>query len=335
MPYQESQNTMTVIKCKMCGGSLSIDENTPIGICAYCGTYQTLPNSDQTEQTISQPKATSLFQLFQSTVDTSKNNIFNGLKPPPDPTLSSLSQRGAMALEDGCFDQAYTFFERALDLQPTEGFAHFGKFLAKNQVRSIEAFKTSVINYEDDIDFQRAQQFADSKLATILIAALEINSKNRKEQELLEKEQAERVAAQKRYKELCAQLEKELQEELIAAKADIVSRNNSELELIRKKIEVAKFEAQKEKVALQQEIAKLEREQRSLGFFNSHKKKDLDSAIATCKQRINDQDELIAQLRKKNEPVVKAILKKQNEELRQCEADVRAKYSFPDPPQIS
>lgn len=34
---------MAVFKCKMCGGSLEINENATVGVCEYCGTTQTLP----------------------------------------------------------------------------------------------------------------------------------------------------------------------------------------------------------------------------------------------------------------------------------------------------
>ena len=35
---------MAVFKCKICGGSLSINENDRIATCDYCGTKQTLRN---------------------------------------------------------------------------------------------------------------------------------------------------------------------------------------------------------------------------------------------------------------------------------------------------
>lgn len=37
---------MPVLKCKMCGGTLSVDDNTGIATCEFCGTKQTLPKLD-------------------------------------------------------------------------------------------------------------------------------------------------------------------------------------------------------------------------------------------------------------------------------------------------
>ena len=37
---------MIIFKCKICGGSLEIDNNTSIMVCEYCGTKQTLPKLD-------------------------------------------------------------------------------------------------------------------------------------------------------------------------------------------------------------------------------------------------------------------------------------------------
>ena len=37
---------MSVFKCKMCGGTLQINENQTIATCEYCGSQQTLPRLD-------------------------------------------------------------------------------------------------------------------------------------------------------------------------------------------------------------------------------------------------------------------------------------------------
>ena len=37
---------MAVIKCKMCGGELTLTEGSPLAQCEYCGSLQTVPNTD-------------------------------------------------------------------------------------------------------------------------------------------------------------------------------------------------------------------------------------------------------------------------------------------------
>ena len=43
---------MTVIKCKMCGGSLALTEDSPIAECEYCGSVQTVPVIDDEKKLI-------------------------------------------------------------------------------------------------------------------------------------------------------------------------------------------------------------------------------------------------------------------------------------------
>ena len=37
---------MAIIKCKMCGGDLRIEEGSTVAECEYCGTRQTVPCAD-------------------------------------------------------------------------------------------------------------------------------------------------------------------------------------------------------------------------------------------------------------------------------------------------
>ena len=37
---------MALIKCKMCGGDLRIEEGSSVCECEYCGTRQTVPSAD-------------------------------------------------------------------------------------------------------------------------------------------------------------------------------------------------------------------------------------------------------------------------------------------------
>ncbi|MGN0488404.1 MAG: hypothetical protein ACI4HO_03980 [Ruminococcus sp.] len=37
---------MAVLKCKMCGGNLTLNEGATVVECEYCGTAQTVPSAD-------------------------------------------------------------------------------------------------------------------------------------------------------------------------------------------------------------------------------------------------------------------------------------------------
>ena len=78
---------------------------------------------------------------------------------------SVLVQRGNMALEDGDFSGAESYFERALDANPFDAQAYLGKFLAIVHAPSLENFKDKVCLLEDSKEFKRAEKFADPELA--------------------------------------------------------------------------------------------------------------------------------------------------------------------------
>ena len=44
---------MAIFKCKMCGGTLEINNSETITTCEYCGTQQTLPKLDDDNNTYS------------------------------------------------------------------------------------------------------------------------------------------------------------------------------------------------------------------------------------------------------------------------------------------
>ena len=88
---------------------------------------------------------------------------------------TALVQRGNMALEDEDFEGAESYFERALDANPSDARAYLGKFLAIVHVSSMADFEDKVCWLEDAKEFKRAEQFADSALAKELKAFREAN----------------------------------------------------------------------------------------------------------------------------------------------------------------
>lgn len=55
LPYEAKLKSiaMNIIKCKMCGGDLSIQPGMTVAECMYCGSMQTIPNiSDEKKATL-------------------------------------------------------------------------------------------------------------------------------------------------------------------------------------------------------------------------------------------------------------------------------------------
>ena len=90
--------------------------------------------------------------------------------------VSALTQRGNMALEDGDFENAMNYFERALDANPSDARAYLGKFLAFNGFTSLADLDDKVCPIEGNKEFRRAEQFADPALAKELKAVKDSNA---------------------------------------------------------------------------------------------------------------------------------------------------------------
>ena len=88
---------------------------------------------------------------------------------------SALTQRGNMALEDGDFEGASSYFERALDANPSDARAYLGKFLAYYGLTSLADLDDKVCLLDENKEFRRAEQFADPALAKELKSVKDSN----------------------------------------------------------------------------------------------------------------------------------------------------------------
>ena len=96
---------MAIFKCKMCGGTLEINNNETVAVCEYCGTKQTLPKSN----------------------DEVVSNLFNR----------------ANNLRLKCeFDKAEQVYEKILEIDNTEAETHWGIVLCKYGIEYVEDPKT-------------------------------------------------------------------------------------------------------------------------------------------------------------------------------------------------
>jgi hypothetical protein len=94
----------------------------------------------------------------------------------PSAEENALIQRGNIALEDGDFKGANGYFERALDMNPSNAYAYLGKFLTSNRLRSLTELNNKLCpDLGNSKEFKRAEQFADPKLAQELKAAKDFN----------------------------------------------------------------------------------------------------------------------------------------------------------------
>lgn len=125
---------MAAFKCKMCGGTLEIEEGKTVCICEYCGTKQTVPNANNEK----------------------KINLFNR------------ANRLRFACE---FDQAASVYESIVAEFPEEAEAYWGLCLCKYGIEYVDDPKTAkkiptchrtcFDSIFDDDNFNLAQEYSD------------------------------------------------------------------------------------------------------------------------------------------------------------------------------
>ena len=126
---------MAVFKCKMCGGSLNIDENTKVCECEYCGTVQTVPSRT-------------------------------------DENIQALFNRANILRMKSEFDKAEEIYEKIIQSCPNEPEAHWGLILCKFGIEYVEdpatykriptCHRTSFDSITADDDYKEALRCADS-----------------------------------------------------------------------------------------------------------------------------------------------------------------------------
>ncbi len=124
-----------IIKCKMCGGDLNIQEGTPICECEFCGTQQTIPQAD----------------------DEKKANLFN---------------RANYLRMNAEFDKAASVYESIAAEFPTEAEAYWGLCLCAYGIEYVDdpatgekkptCHRTLTSSIMEDINFEQACDYADS-----------------------------------------------------------------------------------------------------------------------------------------------------------------------------
>ena len=126
---------MAVIKCKMCGGDLSVAEGATVAVCEYCGTKQTVPSADNEKKL----------------------------------TLFSRANRLRLA---GEFDKAAGVYENIASEFPTESEAYWGAVLCRYGIEYVDdpatgrkvptCHRSSFESIFDDEDFEQACENADA-----------------------------------------------------------------------------------------------------------------------------------------------------------------------------
>ena len=125
---------MALIKCKVCGGDIQISENSPFGICKYCGSAMTLPKISDEQRT-------------------------------------ARYNRGNQFRRDGKFDEALAQYEQLVQEDDTDAEAHWCCALCRFGIDYVEDPETleyiptchrlSFESFLNDVDYQAALANSD------------------------------------------------------------------------------------------------------------------------------------------------------------------------------
>ena len=131
---------MSIFKCKMCGGSLEVDDDQKVCVCEYCGTRQTVPKYEDN---------------YHKSADSE-----NGDKPNTEVLLN----RVTIFLADKNWKNADKYCEKALDINPECAEAYLGKLMAELKIDKFENLQNCNKVFIDYNNYKKAIQFADDKL---------------------------------------------------------------------------------------------------------------------------------------------------------------------------
>lgn len=151
-------------KCPECGGLLAADSSKKATTCPFCG-----------EAFIVQ-EAINNYNIYNITnSNTSHNhsagsvvNVFENLI-----SVSSITERAFMFLEDGDFERANEYFEKALDVDPKCEYAYLGKLMVDLKINKESAFDNINVDFEANRNYQKIVMFGNetlvNKLKNILV----------------------------------------------------------------------------------------------------------------------------------------------------------------------
>ena len=88
--------------------------------------------------------------------------------PTVNPTVTSLLERAEMFLADGDWDNADTYCEKVLDMEPKNGTAYLYKLMAELHTRRRGELANQEQPFDDNSNYQKVQRFGEEKLTNEL-----------------------------------------------------------------------------------------------------------------------------------------------------------------------
>ena len=111
--------------------------------------------------------------------EAAKETVVVQQSSPAAPGVDSLLERAFMFLEDGAWNDANTYCEKVLDIDPKNARAYLGKLMAELRIKKQESLKDCEKPFDGSNHYQKALRFADDALKATITGYIDhINTRN-------------------------------------------------------------------------------------------------------------------------------------------------------------
>ncbi len=119
---------------------------------------------------------------------------------PAAANVAPLLERINLFIEDGDWQSAREYTEKVLDIDPKNSQTYLYKLMIENKIKKVEDLLLLDMNYEQNLNFQKAVRFADESMKNILYSFVDAFNEREAERKRQEEEKI-RLAEEKRRQE--------------------------------------------------------------------------------------------------------------------------------------
>jgi len=164
LPQEEkgapSEDAQQIKYCRICGKQLPAGSK----FCTECGTEVAAVSPSRFEKL--RRKATG--QKNIRTIPVNKAEDQPRKIEFPREKMNATVRRGFLFLEDEEWENADRYFERVLDEEPENAYAHLGKLMVEQKLANVEQLKEYAETVNESKHFKRVLRFADEDLGAFL-----------------------------------------------------------------------------------------------------------------------------------------------------------------------
>ena len=294
---------MAIIKCKMCGRYIDVNQDLADGTCDSCGSTMTLSKVSDDQRANMLNRGNDFRR--QTIVKQVSSEATSGNAAP-------LFMRAELFLEDGDFESANEYYDRILDMDPKCAAAYLGKLCAELHVCTKDELKRCAESFESSNNYRKAIRFADEAFKTELESYVEAVLRN-KEDSINEAHKIVNIyTSQMESTSIIAEISTleatihNAEKQLINVEQQIAAIDREDFPAQDKELSVTAQKLKQDISKYTSQIGGLEKERSRFGVSDGKKKKEITQLIAelevkclSLKNELNTLDKLDNLIREK------------------------------------